>query len=272
MFNSTSSKWENRAMNTTDLSDFSAATASDGNFLQRVSGAWTPVSSIPVTGIDGGSVTQAQYRALATASSALDVGHDYLVKRDLQGQASFSRVNEQALEITSAPSGTAILDSACPKHVLVYVDCVVVLPDATTLSQGWDVTIIAMTPTVLMQVRLQDLTVLFAPISRFGQTRVQVKVVCTDNSTSAGVFATSVTPLLDATQPLPTEFGGTGLSAAPLSGQILLGDATGAFPVMRPRNVTAGTGIGVTADSTQLAIENTGVLGVVQGSAGNNQV
>jgi hypothetical protein len=60
--------------------------------------------------------------------------------------------------------------------------------------------------------------------------------------------------------------GGTGLSAYPTNGQLLIGDTAGKKYVLN--TLTAGTGIGVTNGAGAIGIANTGVLSFSGGSTG----
>lgn len=68
---------------------------------------------------------------------------------------------------------------------------------------------------------------------------------------------------LSLTSPLPIGSGGTGLSATPTNGQLLIGTASGGFALA---NITGGTGLSVTNGSGTIALANTGVTSNVAGT------
>jgi len=76
---------------------------------------------------------------------------------------------------------------------------------------------------------------------------------------TAGTGLTLTGTEFSLTSPVLTTLGGTGTTTAPLAGQVLIGQTSGAYV---PAALTQGAGIGITSASGSITIANTGVLSV----------
>lgn len=121
------------------------------------------------------------------------------------------------------------------------------LPNATTLSLGWEVAI-------------YNLTTQSMPINDNGSNLITtldpntVGIIKVKNISSAnGVWVYYESSL---TLPLPVAVGGTALSSTPTNGQLLIGNSTG----YTLSTLTAGSGIGISNGAGSITLSTTGTV------------